>query len=78
MIRQRVGPVAPNAPEDFLSANGVAGELGVGRVTLRNIVENMGEELGEVNSYNFGTNTVAGYSPEQIEMIRQQLKSKNK
>ena len=66
------------APEGVLSAKGIAGELGVDSRTIRNIVENMGEELGEVNSYRFGTNTAAGYSPEQIEMIRQQLKSKNK
>jgi hypothetical protein len=80
MIRQRLeekGSLAPKAPEGYLSERGVTQLLGVGGWnTIKRAVGELGPTLGETRVYKFGPKSVAGYSPEQQETIRQHLEEK--
>lgn len=58
------------APDDYLSMKGIYKEMGIGHATLKDIISDIGDDLGDVLDKKFGTNVTPGYSPEQIEKIR--------
>lgn len=70
LLRQNAEP----APEGFLSGRGVTDKYHIDRESLLRAVSELGESLGEINVYRFGPKTVAGYSPEQQEMIIDHLR----
>jgi len=70
MIMQKIIPIAP---ENILSATAAAKELGVDYKTFEKIAEGIGEELGEIKSYRFGSRIANGYTPEQVKMLRQKI-----
>lgn len=63
----------PKAPEEVLSAKSFALELGVARETVVRAISELGDRLGEIQNYRFNTMVAAGFSPEQLELIRKHL-----
>jgi DNA-binding transcriptional regulator YhcF (GntR family) len=63
-------------PEEVLSENGIAKNLGVSSQTVQRATEVLKEALGEANYYRFGSNRVIGYTLEQRALIRAYLESK--
>jgi hypothetical protein len=63
------------APDGYLSMKGIYKEMGIGHATLKDIISDIGDDLGDVLDKKFGTNVTPGYSPEQIEKIRARAES---
>lgn len=70
------GVIIKKAPEGVLTVGGIAKKLGVNISTVSGTIEKLGEELGEVNTYKFHTVSALGYTPEQQEMIIEQMKKR--
>jgi len=66
----------PKAPEGVLSATGLAKSLGISELSVLSEISNMGDLLGEVQSYRIFSNLRPGYTFEQQEIIRDRLKAK--
>ena len=64
------------APDDYLSINGMQTEFGIAKRTIRDAVEFLSDELGEIIKARFGRKTADAFSPVQQEMIRAYLESK--
>jgi len=64
-------PSAELAPEGYLSESGIAKELGVSGRLVKKVMHSLNETIGESLVYKFGSNTTNGYSPEQIQIIRE-------
>ena len=67
------GVFAEQAPEEVLSAKGIADRLGVANGTVDRTVLKLKGQLGNIKKYKFGARYTAGYSQEQQELIRQYL-----
>lgn len=62
------------ATDNVRSEIGIARNLGVSNDAIAGAIDRLGDRLGEVGTYIFGTYTIAkGYSLEQQQMIKQQL-----
>lgn len=68
-------PKAPPAPEGYLSKRGIAKLMELtGSEPVTRAISELGDSLGEVGSYFFGSGIPAvGYSPDQIERISQRI-----
>ena len=66
-------PKVERAPEGYLSESGIYRQHKVARHLVRQVVAELGESLGEVKHYLFGTRTAIGYSPEQQQKIIEKI-----
>ena len=66
----------PKAPEGILSVKGMYKEFGVSDSAISGVIEELGEELGEVGRYRFGPKLAYGYTPAQQGMISEKLREK--
>ncbi len=66
----------PKAPENVLAANGLVRLWGIGDNSIRVSIDDVKDRLGGVGTYRFGPHTALGYTPEQQEIIRQDLEAK--
>lgn len=77
MIRkelERRGLLSEVAPDETLTVSGLAKKLHTGKATLKNIIKELGDSLGETQTFKFGGyRTAIGYTEEQQEKIRQEL-----
>ncbi len=65
---------AAAAPEGYLSARGLSKQLHVSPQTVRRAIAALGESLGEVSVYKFGSSQIVpGYSPRQQAIIKAYL-----
>ncbi|MEK7559594.1 MAG: hypothetical protein AAB521_04780 [Patescibacteria group bacterium] len=80
MIRQeldRKGLFSDQAPEEVLSVYSLSKRLGVGEKSINKAIEELGDSLGEITQYRFGTRAgITGYTQKQQEMIKQALEEK--
>jgi len=67
---------AEAAPEGYFSAMGLAEKLGLHKATVYEAINALGDVMGEVKEYRFGSRRVPGYSPEQQEVVYTYLQEK--
>ena len=72
---EELGYFTEPAPEGYLSFNRVTNELGVTPKILKQAIKRVGESLGAVQRYKVQYNVVDTYSPEQIDLVKQELDS---
>lgn len=67
----------PKAPEGALSLFGVSKVFGIGFYAVDTAIKALGGKLGETRIYKFASTRAAiGYTPQQQEMIRQELEKR--
>ena len=79
MIVQRLrekGLFTESAPEGILNISGMCKEFGVSDSAIIGVIKELGEDLGPVSKYRFGSNFIYGYTPAQQDMIREKLREK--
>lgn len=64
-------------PEGFLHESGVAQRFGVQNHTIRAVVQEIGESIGEIRGFKSDSRATPHYSPAQQELIYSRLKEKN-
>lgn len=72
MIREAVasrGVFAEKRPEGYLSPKGIAETYGHHKNSVRRAIQELGDQLGSVEQYRFGTAVADGFSPEQQRLI---------
>jgi len=62
-------------PEGYLSLNGMAAELGIGRAVTENAIKRLQLELGEIIKARFGSRVADAYSPTQQNVVREYLEN---
>jgi DNA-binding MarR family transcriptional regulator len=69
------GAFAEPAPEGIVSIYNMAqsSRFRVGYDAIKSAVESLGDKLGEVNVYKFGSRATEGYTPDQQELILKHL-----
>jgi hypothetical protein len=70
------GLLHPPAPEGYLSMTNTARKLQISLKTFKQIINDHQDEIGPTKTYRFGKRTSNGYSPEQVEIIEQIIRSK--
>jgi hypothetical protein len=63
-------------PDGYLSINGMAKEIGLSDRTIRKIIGELGDELGESKHAKYSGKVVTSFSPDQIEKIRVEAESR--
>lgn len=74
-LEQR-GLFTPKATEGIRSANVFSKDLGISRMAIETVINELGHTLGPIYQYRFRTVVAAGYSPAQQELIHGRLQSK--
>ena len=67
------GALAEQAPENIVSTNRLMRELKIGKGAIRQAIDAISKELGEVKQYKFGGVVADGYNLAQQEMIRRKI-----
>lgn len=71
------GYFSEKAPEGYLTKEGISKVSGASTDVIEKVIEELGDELGEVSLYKFEHNIALGYSPHQQGLIRQRLAEKS-
>lgn len=66
----------PPAPEGILSCTGIADSYGMTSLTVKRVIDGLGTELGEAQTYRFGPNTAPGFNLNQQQLIRSKLEER--